>query len=1268
MQVSYLKNLIKFFGIALCLVLVSCSGKKGKTNSSFKLTLGGITSSSFTGGLMLYGKMVVGGSSRFGKKVDATGTVQLELKNGTWEFFAIAWDGSGDMALTPATGVLRCGITTGVFSGGDAIVNLNLSNANCADSIFHKDLTKIDTTSFAPNIAFPQTSFMTCDRDWVGAPAAYNSPNCDGNGFGAVDSYQVILPEYIDDGAGINILNLGLQSDCQATNPTNALATVSANGATNNFNARIPLGRPGAPFVTMVKGFLGSIDCGITKPARGFLDRIFPSGMGEAGLGLHDTGTTQFRLFDQISDAEVCGVTGGAAVAGDIFSAGDGVGHPYAICSREQLEAFAFNYNATLPDDTVPLRSSHFKMYRDIDFGGSSFPGIGDGATGYIGKFRGRKYRVSNIKNWTLANSNRHGFFRYLGPSSLVDDLTLSNFIFECDDSDFNGDCNEMGLLAGRVDGGTVSATSIINVRAQGYLNGGQSIGGLIGSVINGTSGTNISDVHFMGDVEGQPNGSAFANVGGLVGEMTGNVTLTRASTECTVYGQGTQVGGLVGIASGGTNTISLSTARCRVSGDRIVGGLVGNLAGTGDSLLDSYSFGNLQAHCTGGCDVGSLKASLGGVVGESSGSITRTFSAYTTLMMNSSGSGDALAFMGGLVGTKVAGTCNASFFSKVNNSGNPFGIIPTIGGGCGTFLNSAALYQWANYSSAAWGITSNPALAGANNWVLPTTAEGFDVPRLGWEYANEANVPYLVRPCENNFTLQGSGSLADPYQICTMSQFLGMTPGLDYVLKKDIEYLGAPLTSATHFISNIYKLDGRDHEISGLAIELSGVSSAMGLFNTLQAGSYIKNVSFTGLTYKMLASASVGALTSAGALAAYNSGLIDGVDLDKSEIRFQLNNASNVDGAIAYLGGIVGTNNVGGTLQYIDGGAHVSLQDSTIYDTTSANDGEAIYAGGAAGRNDGDILYSHFPSGIGHNASATGFNAHLNHHKYGGVVGYNTGNLEQVASEGRIEIRNWDDTAAGGHFAGLAVYNNGTIDNCSSMATFTQMNGGSTSEFSGLVAYNDSGAVISNSYYSPSPYNNNEFAPPYFVGTGTVSVGSGTNTVTGTSTLFTSELAIGDYVNIAGETHQVASIISNTSLTLSTNHVAGAVSVNYSSTNAFLRPTAIAGLAYSNLGTVSDSYCFAGFNVGNPNEGMTNCLDLSSTPNMVYSLSAGGFTLDYDDSSSLPQSISTSNWDVDDDFLYGISIWTIESSDQPPRLRAADFHKDDILYPGQTF
>lgn len=60
---------------------------------------------------------------------------------------------------------------------------------------------------------------------------------------------------------------------------------------------------------------------------------------------------------------------------------------------------------------------------------------------------------------------------------------------------------------------------------------------------------------------------------------------------------------------------------------------------------------------------------------------------------------------------------------------------------------------------------------------------------------------------------------------------------------------------------------------------------------------------------------------------------------------------------------------------------------------------------------------------------------------------------------------------------------------------------------------------------------------------TGDISITAGTAAVTGTSTLFDSEIKVGDVLVIDGRAIEVASVTSNTALTLASNHLTGATS-----------------------------------------------------------------------------------------------------------------------------
>lgn len=116
------------------------------------------------------------------------------------------------------------------------------------------------------------------------------------------------------------------------------------------------------------------------------------------------------------------------------------------------------------------------------------------------------------------------------------------------------------------------------------------------------------------------------------------------------------------------------------------------------------------------------------------------------------------------------------------------------------------------------------------------------------------------------------------------------------------------------------------------------------------------------------------------------------------------------------------------------------------------------------------------------------------------------------------------------------------------------------TSERIDIRTRNDAGAAAATTQLSLTVMDLSDTvvhkdAFPSFTLTGTVSVTAGTPNVTGTNTKFTEELDEGDTVTIAAEARVVLDIINDTSLTLSTNHTAGAASVSATKATRIINP-----------------------------------------------------------------------------------------------------------------
>ena len=189
--------------------------------------------------------------------------------------------------------------------------------------------------------------------------------------------------------------------------------------------------------------------------------------------------------------------------------------------------------------------------------------------------------------------------------------------------------------LFGRSDGGSISNVGLANVS----VSGDDRVGGLVGIIVGDGTVTNSS---VSGSVSGDD------RIGGLVGYLSSSGTITNSYSSGSVTGSGNYVGGLVG-DGGGMITNSYSSGSVSSSGD-YVGGLVG--LNNGGTVASSYSSGSVT----------SSGSYVGGLVGRSSGTVTNSYS-------SSSVSGDGR--VGGLVGHNNSDGTVTNSYSSGSVTGN---------------------------------------------------------------------------------------------------------------------------------------------------------------------------------------------------------------------------------------------------------------------------------------------------------------------------------------------------------------------------------------------------------------------------------------------------------------------------------------------------------------------------------------------------------------------------------------------------------------------
>ncbi|CAB3624950.1 GLUG motif-containing protein [Achromobacter pestifer] len=377
--------------------------------------------------------------------------------------------------------------------------------------------------------------------------------------------------------------------------------------------------------------------------------------------------------------------------------------------------------------------------------------------------------------------------------------------------------------------------------------------------------------------------------------------------------------------------------------------------------------------------------------------------------------------------------------------------------------------------------------LSGHNSRVsLETTTAA---PGTGGSTGKPATANYVLKNPNANITQSGVGATFLSNNI--YHNIIQNQAGLQAVNKNlsGFYVLGADLRGTGTFrsIGGAYGtfdglFDGLGHTLTGFAVSSGG--SNVGLFSS--SAGVIRNLNLTGMN---VTSPNVNFATmSIGALAGYNTGMIDNVNVTKSTVNgnnFRANvtgglvgtnlrgtvSNSSFSGAVrsgSYtntMGGLVGANltdgqilnsktsgTVSGALQRNDlggiGGLVGANNGGTIRDARSASAVTAssgyLNAGGLVGLNyNGELR----------NVSSTGALSTSKYTNAGGLVGTNTnGEIVQGASSGQVR------SSTGGSIGGLVGVNNGgAISESAASGNVSNYSGANTG---GLIGANNNGKI----------------------------------------------------------------------------------------------------------------------------------------------------------------------------------------------------------------
>lgn len=597
--------------------------------------------------------------------------------------------------------------------------------------------------------------------------------------------------------------------------------------------------------------------------------------------------------------------------------------------------------------------------------------------------------------------------------------------------------------------------------------------GGVVGNLYNSNSGsapvpltglrnegTVSAGANYLGSAEGQNSRVLGQFFGGIAGYCT-NVTLrgsasttrrdmTETQLKTAVKGgyaadgtltddsplKGDFVGGLVGFASG-CRLDNCTTQKGYVLGRCFVGGMAGGFSGS-------------QFETTGGSNSSTVLGNryVGGVVSVNGSQSTVSGVTNSGLV---AGLGKNAAYVGGIAGLNDAdwGSTAANTTATIKNCVSSMASDAATNSSRSTLLQALSTYEAANNEKATTRADYVGGLVGCNgkNAVLTWDNEASTV-QIGAVISGSDFVGGLVgcndatAKITNNSAslLTVSGEVAGGNAVGGMIG-LNLAPALPAADIKVTEISGTLCVGGV--IGANMPVVGTD----GTAFTITSATSGgtVGRFTTTAKAGRIKADGLAGgiIGYNCLLASAPNDLTMILPIVARDTGLVTVNTLPRSDKEMTLNGAANQFNleVNAYVGGIVGYNDAATRL--------------TIRNATNGSQNNAASVGSLKMRGETGTL--------GGGVSLRGYNASFNYNDYaggkdargsmaGGIIGCVTQKttLEGCTNYGIVSHK----SAAGG----IAGWNDGSINNCSTYATLgTQQDG--YAYLGGIVGIN-SGAV----------------------------------------------------------------------------------------------------------------------------------------------------------------------------------------------------------------
>lgn len=845
----------------LVMALFAACAKGNKTSANLSVVVAGINMN----GVNINHIIVTGtnGKQSFSRSIGQTGTLNVALDNGVWNFVALSWEG-----VNPFTGKVRCAFQQNInLSGTDVNLSLNMTNATCNNSTLSNLNHVINTAGV---YSFRTTSFQSCLND----PSTYASADvC------AVDTSlppapfkaaRVALADTGPDAAGGGSFSVCTPLDATTRNVSGKIDATM-----------IPVLNSAFYFPVAIQGFQDTSCTGTFLEAK------------EAKLRIVDYTAGTQKVFARFNGSDICS-TFTPSLLSDIGNGTANLDSPYGLCNLDQLRDFQQSFGS--------YRNNNIVLLADLDLNtwvkggatpfasclafGSTFIPLGHGSCAtsapsfaYNAHFNGASHTISHFRYRDQADPKIQGmvgFFGQIGASGQVRDIRFSN-------SEVSARQN-VGTVVGYSEGNLTNIkVTNSDIEADddtsmaGGIAGQQAAPGVLSNIQ--VSKSKVRGKGILGGIVGQGNNISYATFSGEVA--------TRGA--CGVSAE--TIGGIAGRA----NDITRSLSTGHIAGGTITGGIVGDALGLITFVRSSSA---ISSHCT------SSSLRVGGVVGEqTSGNIENSFFIGSIQHKCSSGVG---CIVGEIAGTAAANT--ALTVSLGTTIANTYG---------GTAGNDTSNFHYTNITAAQ---LCNSGICTADQWSF---ASG-DMPRFSHEQ-HPCSLAINAADVDVQMNTHGRGTAANPIKLCTPAQlsYMGTLPNphalLDkhYEVQQDIRLINKIFSApfAGNFNGRGYLLhgyvDSPTTDNQALFVTNNGTLSNIRLANIIMNGTVASNhnailVSTNNSIVEdiRVLNGYVSGNQNIGSLVANNSAT---ASVRRTSVNAQVEGQSN-------LGGLIGTNQ--GTLQ----------------------------------------------------------------------------------------------------------------------------------------------------------------------------------------------------------------------------------------------------------------------------------------------------------------------------------------------------------------